>query len=156
MNATDLQLVSAISAIANNGVYIKPTILKRNKYSQVQKRQVVSSKVASELLDRLESVVEDRGGTGSKAKTDLFHIAGKTGTARKLGKSGRYGASYLASFIGVAPASNPNIAIAITIDDPQGDSYSGGSVAAPIFSKIAGNSLNILGVFPDKLNSPEN
>ncbi|QIV94758.1 peptidoglycan D,D-transpeptidase FtsI family protein [Allofrancisella frigidaquae] len=150
MNATDLQLVAATTAIANNGEYIKPTILKRRSEDVVDTSSIVSDKVAQEMISMMQSVVEDLGGTGSKAEIPLYHVAGKTGTARKL-SGGTYGANYLASFIGMAPASDPQIAIAVTIDNPKGDSYGGGAVAAPIFAKIALSSLQILGIKPDKI-----
>lgn len=150
MNATDMQLVAGASAIANDGNYIKPTILKRRVGEEVDSRPIVTKKVSKEMLSMMQSVVEGSGGTGSKGIIPLYHVAGKTGTARKL-SGGTYGANYLASFIGISPASNPEIAVAVTIDNPKGDSYGGGSVAAPVFAKVALNSLQILGVKPDKL-----
>lgn len=152
MNATDMQLVSALSAIANDGNYIKPTILKRNPNEEIDSRPIASKKVSEEMISMMQSVVEDSGGTGSLAKTELYHVAGKTGTARKLSASGGYGASYLASFVGVAPATNPQIAIAVTIDNPKGEKYGGGAVAAPIFSNVAANALQVMGITPDKLD----
>ena len=150
MNATDMQLVSGVSTIANDGKYIKPTILKRRVGEDLDARPVVTEKVSKEMISMMQSVVEDMGGTGSKGIIPLYHVAGKTGTARKL-SGGTYGANYLASFIGITPATNPNIAIAVTIDNPKGDSYGGGAVAAPIFADVAKNSLQIMGVKPDKL-----
>ncbi|AXA34026.1 peptidoglycan D,D-transpeptidase FtsI family protein [Francisella adeliensis] len=150
MNATDMQLVAGASAIANDGNYIKPTILKRRVGEEVDSRPIVTKKVSKEMLSMMQSVVEGSGGTGSKGIIPLYHVAGKTGTARKL-SGGTYGANYLASFIGISPASDPEIAVAVTIDNPKGDSYGGGSVAAPVFAKVALNSLQILGVKPDKL-----
>ena len=113
-------------------------------------RPIVSEKVSKEMISMMQSVVEDMGGTGSKGVIPLYHVAGKTGTARKL-SGGTYGANYLASFIGITPASNPNIAIAVTIDNPKGDSYGGGAVAAPIFANVAKNALQVMGVKPDKM-----
>ena len=150
VTATDLQLVAGVSAIANDGVYIKPTILKRVPGENIETRRVISKKNSKEMISMLESVVEDLGGTGYKAATPLYHVAGKTGTARKL-SGGTYGANYLASFVGVMPATNPQLAIAVTINNPKGDHYGGGSVAAPVFSKVALNSGEILGIKPDKI-----
>ncbi|GAB4221908.1 MAG: penicillin-binding protein 2 [Francisella sp.] len=151
MNATDLQLVAGVSAIANNGKYIKPTILKRQKGESIESRPVISEEHSKEMISMMQSVVEDTGGTGSKAEIPLYHVAGKTGTARML-SGGSYGAKYLASFVGIAPATNPKLAIAVTIKDPKGDLYGGGDVAAPVFAKIALNSLQVLGVQPDKIS----
>jgi len=148
MNATDLQLVSATSTLANKGNFIKPTILYRDP-SQVEAIPIISEKNADTVLDMLNSVVEGWGGTGSLAKTELYHVAGKTGTARKI-TGGKYGANYLASFIGVAPYPNPKIAIAITVDNPKGDKYGGGAVAAPIFSKVVDSVLQVMGIEPNK------
>ncbi len=150
MNATDMQLVAGVSAIANDGKYIKPTILKRRVGENFDARPIVTEKVSKEMVSMMQSVVEDLGGTGFKAVIPLYHVAGKTGTARKL-YGGTYGANYLASFIGITPASNPNIAIAVTIDNPKGDSYGGGAVAAPIFANVAKNALQVMGVKPDKM-----
>ncbi|AVC44635.1 cell division protein [Francisella tularensis subsp. novicida] len=150
MNATDLQLIAGVSAIANNGQYIKPTILKRRPGEEIETRPIISEKNSKEMISMMQSVVEDLGGTGSKAQIPLYHVAGKTGTARML-SGGNYGAKYLASFVGIVPATDPKLAIVVTIKDPKGDQYGGGSVAAPVFADVALNSLQILGVKPDKI-----
>ena len=150
MNATDMQLVSGVSTIANDGKFIKPTILKRRDGEVLDMRPIVTEKVSKEMISMMQSVVEDIGGTGSKGIIPLYHVAGKTGTSRKL-SDGTYGANYLASFIGITPASSPEIAIAVTIDNPKGDSYGGGAVAAPIFADVAKNALQVMGVKPDKM-----
>ncbi|APD41046.1 peptidoglycan D,D-transpeptidase FtsI family protein [Francisella orientalis] len=152
MNATDLQLVAGVSAIANDGKYIKPTILKRKPGEEIDSRVVASKKVSEEIISMTQSVVEDSGGTGTNARIPLYHVAGKTGTARMLA-GGTYGAKYLASFVGVVPASDPQLAIVVTIKDPKGDKYGGGSVAAPVFADVALNSLQILGIKPDKIDN---
>ncbi|ALB01519.1 cell division protein [Francisella persica ATCC VR-331] len=152
MNATDLQLIAGVSAIANNGQYIKPAILKRRPGEEIETRPIISEKNSKEMISMMQSVVEDLGGTGSKAQIPLYHVAGKTGTARML-SGGSYGAKYLASFVGVVPATDPKLAIVVTIKDPKGDKYGGGSVAAPVFADVALNSLQILGVKPDKITN---
>ncbi|QIW09791.1 penicillin-binding protein 2 [Francisella sp. LA112445] len=152
MNATDLQLVAGVSAIANDGQYIKPTILKRQPGEQINSRPVLSKKNSKEMISMMESVVEGLGGTGPKARIPMYHVAGKTGTARML-EGGTYGAKYLASFVGMVPASHPDLAIVVTIKDPKGDHYGGGSVSAPVFANVALNSLHILGIEPDNLTN---
>jgi len=100
-------------------------------------------------VDMLASVVEQGGGT--KAKVVGYHMAGKSGTARKI-KEGVYQKdSHIAVFAGVAPASNPQFAIVVMIDDPKAEStvYYGGQVAAPVFSKIAAGALRIFNIPPD-------
>lgn len=150
MNATDLQLIAGVSAIANNGQYIKPTILKRRPGEEIETRPIISERNSKEMISMIQSVVEDLGGTASKAQIPLYHVAGKTGTARML-SGGSYGAKYLASFVGIVPATDPKLAIVVTIKDPKGDQYGGGSVAAPVFADVALNSLQMLGVKPDKI-----
>ena len=76
-----------------------------------------------------------------------YRVAGKTGTARKI-INGAYASKYVASFSGLAPASNPRVVVSVMIDEPSGDIY-GGSVAGPVFSKITGGTLRMLGVEPD-------
>lgn len=152
MNATDLQLIAGVSTIANDGKYIKPTILKRRPGEEIDSRPVISDRDSKEMVSMMQSVVEGLGGTGAKAQIPLYHVAGKTGTARML-EGGTYGAKYLASFVGIVPASDPKYAIVVTIKDPKGDAYGGGSVAAPIFADVALNTLQILGVKPDKIDN---
>lgn len=152
MNATDLQLIAGVSTIANGGQYIKPTILKRRPGEEIDSRPVISKRDSNEMISMMQSVVEGTGGTGAKAQIPLYHVAGKTGTARML-EGGTYGAKYLASFVGIVPATDPKYAIVVTIKDPKGDAYGGGSVAAPVFANVALNTLQILGVTPDKIDN---
>lgn len=152
MNVTALQLAQAYSALGNGGILIKPTLIKRQDGQYVEKHRVLSEQQSREMIDMLNSVVEASGGTGSLAKLDEYHVAGKTGTVRKAVAGGYSSDEYMTTFVGIAPSSHPEIAVVVTIDNPRGDSYGGGSVSAPIFSKIASHSLRILGVPPDKLN----
>ena len=92
--------------------------------------------------------VTTKGGTGVNAALDGYSVGGKTGTTRKLDKSGTYSNSrHMASFVGFTPADNPKLAILVVIDEPQGKYY-GGTVAAPVFRRIAREVLNYLNIPP--------
>ena len=86
------------------------------------------------------------GGTGPRARIVGWRVAGKTGTARKQQNGGYAADKYLASFVGLAPVSNPRLIIAVMIDEPGGAQYYGGSVAAPVFAQVMQGALRVLGV----------
>ncbi len=146
-----LQLTMAYSAIANNGMLMKPYIVKKivssdgniiqeNTPSQV--RQVVSQETASTLTQLFTGVIER--GTGTDAKIEGVSIAGKTGTTQKIVEGEYSSGSHISSFVGYFPADNPEIIITIVIDDPK-NGYYGGKVAAPIFNKIAARLMEYMG-----------
>lgn len=151
VGVTAMQLVRAISAIANGGMLVKPFIVKeiRDKRGEIIKKfspelvqKVISEETASRMRKILIGVIEE--GTGRLAKVAGFSAAGKTGTAQKLEPNGSYSHSkFMASFIGFAPAEDPVIAIAVIVDDPH-PYYFGGVVSAPVFSKIAADVLKYL------------
>ncbi len=151
VGVTALQLAAAISVIANGGQLMKPYIVKeiRDKYGEVIKvasstpvRQVISPETAARVRKILTGVVEE--GTGKQAKIQGYSAAGKTGTAQKLEPNGTYShSSFMASFIGFAPAEEPVVAIAVVFDDPH-PSYFGGVVAAPVFKNVAADTLKYL------------
>ncbi|MDA0911537.1 MAG: penicillin-binding protein 2 [Proteobacteria bacterium] len=151
MNATALQIATAYSAIANGGKLIPPTLLKRNKKEDIEAFQIINSEIAEKVVDMLTSVVEGLGGTASKARVPRYHVAGKTGTVRKAIAGGYASDSYMATFVGIAPSSNPRIVTVVVIDDPKGEAYGGGSAAAPIFAQITEHILRVMGVPADKL-----
>ena len=150
---TPIQLITAINAIANGGVLMKPRLylklLDRNnrvyrKFSPQPIRRVISEKTAFKIAEIMESVVEK--GTGRKAAIPGVRVAGKTGTSQKPRKNGRgYGRERIASFVGFLPAERPKLTILVVVDEPQGLKY-GGSVAAPAWKKIAVGALQYLGV----------
>ena len=110
--------------------------------------QAVSPQTASKLLAMLERVVSPDG-TGERASVPGFRIAGKTGTAWKYAVGGYSKDRYLAVFAGLAPASEPRLATVVVIDEPTGDDYYGGDVAAPVFANIMGAGLRLMAVAPD-------
>ena len=145
-----IQMVTAISAIANGGKLMTPYVVDSmldsdgnviKKTQPVVRRQVISEKTASTVADMMEAVVSK--GTGKNAYVAGYHVAGKTGTSEKIGKEG----AYIASFAGFAPANNPRIAILIAIDEPAG-AHGGGVVAAPIAGQILEKVLTYLNVEP--------
>jgi len=139
---TPMQLVTAVSAIANEGVLVKPQIVKQTinpttgaitKTESQEKRQVLSKETAHQMMDLMEYVVEE--GTGKHAKVSGYTVGGKSGTSEPL--DGNTEEGYVASFIGVAPVSNPEIVILVAIYDPKGESgHQGGQVAGPVVSQI--------------------
>lgn len=148
-----LQMTSAYSALAADGVLMSPTIYKVDK--PLGGQPVMSSATAQAVVRMMEAVVQD-GGTGERAKVDGYRIAGKTGTAFKFDdKAKQYRTDrYMTSFIGIAPASRPRLVVAIQIDEPQVDD-SGGRAAAPVFAKVMAEALRLLDVPPDNLPTPQ-
>lgn len=152
---TPLQLLTAISAIANDGVLVKPYIVKeiRNADGTVDRsgetrqiRQAISPETARTLIGMLEKVVSEGG--AKKAAVSGYRFAGKTGTAERLKSGGGYEEGrYIASFVGFGPVEDVQLAALIVIDDPSGIYY-GGEVAAPVFSDIMTKILRYLNVKP--------
>jgi len=153
---TPLQLVTAVSAIANNGLLLKPHIVRevRTDDGTVERmanvepvRQVISPEIAKELVGMLEKVVSEGG--GQKAIVKGYHFAGKTGTAEKLRQDGGGYESghYIASFVGFGPVEDPQVVALVVIDDPSGVYY-GGQIAAPVFSEIMTQVVRYLNLPP--------
>jgi cell division protein FtsI (penicillin-binding protein 3) len=154
IGVTPIQMVSAVGAIANEGVLMKPYVVSeirdaqgrmvKRKHPEV-KRRVVSPATARTVTRILEGVVTD--GTGGKAAIPGFRVAGKTGTAQKIDpRTGRYSArQFVGSFVGFAPADNPRLAMIVVLDEPLGEAW-GGTVAAPVFKRVGEQVLNYLGV----------
>jgi len=157
IGVTPLQMVSAVSAIANNGVLMKPYVvseirdqkggLLKDSLPQV-KRRIVSPETARTLTAILEGVVTN--GTGTKAAIPGFRVAGKTGTAQKIDpRTGTYSnTQFIGSFVGYVPADRPRLAMIVVIDEPQGEAW-GGVVSAPVFRRVGEQVLNYLGVAQD-------
>lgn len=157
IGVTPMQMVSAVAAIANGGVLMRPYVVSEIRDAQGQtlkevlphvKRRVISPETARTVTTILEGVVTD--GTGGKAAIAGFRVAGKTGTAQKIdSRTGRYSATqFVSSFVGYVPANNPRLAMIVLIDEPRGESW-GGTVAAPVFNRVGEQVLNYLGVSSD-------
>lgn len=137
-----LQLARAYTVFANDGELKPVTLLKKDIPGLGT--QVYSAATALAVRDMLESVVRP-GGTAPLAQITGYRVAGKTGTAHKL-EGGRYVNKYVASFVGLAPASNPRLIVAVMLNEPGGAQYYGGQVAAPAFSNVMGAALRLLNV----------
>lgn len=150
---TPIQLLTAFAAICNDGYLMKPQIVKeiRDKDGNLVQtiepervRQVVSKETSETLLEILESVVSD--GTGRNAYIEGYRAGGKTGTAQKIIPGGGYSSNeFVASFMGVAPANDPQVVALVIVDTPQGI-YFGGQVAAPVFKNVIRDTLRYLQV----------
>ncbi|MBL0732482.1 MAG: penicillin-binding protein 2 [Desulfosarcina sp.] len=152
ISASAIQLISAASAIANNGILMKPYLVQAvtdyngrliKSVKPTAKRRVVSPETAQAVIKMLKSVVSEKG-TGINAAIDGYSVCGKTGTAQKIDDTGKYAkGKYTASFIGFIPAEKPKAVILVIIDEPH-DNHYGGIVAAPVFRKIALKTLDYM------------
>ncbi|WP_148254669.1 peptidoglycan D,D-transpeptidase FtsI family protein [Aidingimonas lacisalsi] len=147
LSVSTLQLASAYTAIANDGKYLAPSLLKLN--DEPDATRVFEPEVSHDLLRMLEEVVQPDAG-GHRAAVAGYRVAGKTGTARKSSAGGYEKDAYRGLFAGIAPVSDPRIVTVVMIDQPRGDDYYGGIVAAPVFSKVTGSALRLLDVPPDQ------
>ncbi len=150
VTVTPIQLVCAVAAVANGGVYMKPQVVKyiKDQQDNIIKSfkpevvdRIISIDTANRVNEILSKVVED--GTGKRARIDGVKVAGKTGTARKVVDGAYAKGKYYASFVGFAPADNPRIAAVVIFDEPH-PSYFGGTVSAPVFKEIVENALKYL------------
>ncbi|GAW92150.1 stage V sporulation protein D [Calderihabitans maritimus] len=153
ISVTPIQLISAVAAIANGGILYRPHLVRQitdqdgnivKQFEPEPIRQVISRETARELASILERVVSH--GTGRNAYIPGYRAAGKTGTAQKAGPGGYQQGKYVASFVGFAPADDPQLVVLVVIDEPKGYPYYGGTVAAPVFKRVMEDSLRYLGV----------
>jgi cell division protein FtsI (penicillin-binding protein 3) len=143
---TPVQMAAAYAAVANGGVWLRPRLVADRP---AKRRRVMSKGVANQLMSMLRDVVIE--GTGTEAEVEGYQVAGKTGTAAKPDPNGGYSTSrYVASFVGVVPASAPRLVVMVTVDEPRGAIW-GGVVAAPAFQQIANFALQYLEIPPDAL-----
>ncbi len=156
ISVSALQLASAASVIANEGLLMKPYIVQAitDQNGRLLKsfeprivRRVVSEKTARTLVRIMQTVIT-KGGTGVKAAIEGYSVSGKTGTAQKIDEKGEYSdGKFLSSFVGFAPAEKSEIVILVVIDEPQ-DQHYGSIVAAPVFRKIAHKILTYMNIPP--------
>ncbi len=152
ISVTLLQLARAYTVFANEGE-LKPVSLTRLAEPPVG-HQVFSAQVANDVKAMLELVVQP-GGTALRAQVAGYRVGGKTGTAHKIGPHGYEADKYVASFVGIAPASNPRLIMAVMIDEPsiEQDQYYGGVSAAPVFAAVMADALRMLAVPQDSPNT---
>ena len=145
LSVSTLQLAQAYMTLANGGYRVPVTIFKQD--APADGKQVIPQKVAHDVVKMMESVVTR--GSGKAAQIPGYRVAGKTGTVHKVGSKGYEYDQYIALFAGVAPASNPRLAMVVMINDPKGREYYGGEVAAPVFSRVMEGALTTLNIYPD-------
>lgn len=161
MGVTALQMAVSFATIGNNGVRVSPNIVKEVRTTNTEppskkardQVRVVSAETASAMRELLKKVVIS--GTGKRAKLDGYSVAGKTGTAWKFNPETKSvdSSKYISSFIGMAPADEPEIVVAVVIDEPRNGGRDGGQVAAPIFRDVTQYLLEQLGVREDQPKS---
>jgi cell division protein FtsI/penicillin-binding protein 2 len=150
VSVTAIQLASVYSAIANGGEWIQPHLVDHvvgAPAPKLHRRRILSPGVDRQLRTMLKGVVSDQG-TAELAAIPGYTVAGKTGTAQKPGPNGYIPGAYVATFVGMAPASNPGLVVLVSVDEPHGQIY-GGTVAAPAFEQIASFDLQYLEVPPN-------
>jgi len=144
---TPLQLAQAYTAFANKGCLHEARLILTN--AQTPCEQIMPASVAQNMTRMLETVTQ-KGGTGTRAKVAGYRVGGKTGTSHKVGKEGYQDSEYSAIFAGIAPISDPRFVLVVVIDQPQGQEYYGGEVAAPAFARIMEGALRTLQIAPDQ------
>ena len=145
VSATPLQLAQAYAAIANGGKLRQPTFIQGSNNPPIS---AIDPGIAGAVARMLETVTTTAG-TGSRASVANYRIAGKTGTSHKASASGYAAARYVSSFAGFGPVSNPRLVCVVVINDPTGEEYYGGLVAAPLFSDVMTGAMRLLNIPPD-------
>ncbi|MQY16823.1 Penicillin-binding protein PbpB [Streptomyces sp. RB5] len=162
LSITALHAASVYSTIANDGVRIAPTLVRGRQGAdgrfvaapEPERRQVVSKKTANTVAKMLQSVVDDREGTGVGARIPGYRVAGKTGTSNRVDpRTGRYH-GYTASFAGFAPADNPRVTVYCAVQDPKRIGHYGGQICGPVFKQVMEFSLKTLQVPPSGAEAP--
>ena len=158
---TPIQLITAVAAVANDGVLVQPRIVKQVENPDTgaivtiepsNVRQVISKETADKLIDMLESVVSS--GTGQNGQVQGYSVAGKTGTSEP--DTTNENSMFVASFVAISPVQNPEIVVLVTLYDPHGASgHQGGTIAAPVASQILSEVLPYLGIPSDDLSSDD-
>lgn len=150
---TPLQMITAVSAVANDGKLMKPHLLKNitdasgtilQSFDPEEVRQVISPQTSQIMRSLMEAVVSE--GTGNKAYLEGFRIGGKTGTSEKIPRGNQ---KYVASFVGIAPANDPQVAILLLLDEPPAGNHMGGTIASPLAGKILDDVLRYLDIEPE-------
>lgn len=141
-----LQLARAYTVFATDGQLQAVSLVRQDQ--RPESKRVISRGTALAVRSMLELVVQ-AGGTAPRARIPGYRVAGKTGTAHKLDGRGYAADRYVSSFVGMAPASNPRLLVAVMVDEPSAGEYFGGVVAAPVFSRVMSEALSILSIPPD-------
>ena len=149
LSVTPMQLAQAYAVLANKGIKMPVSLLKVDQPPRGVR--VIPMDIAADVVTMLETTTQaDKGGTGRKAAIFGYSVAGKTGTSRKAKGGGYYLDKYISVFAGITPASDPKLVVVVMVNNPKGQQYSGGGVAAPIFSRITAGALRMLNISPDQ------
>ena len=160
LNVTPLQMVTAISCVANDGILMQPRIVKQvtnsdtgavTEIPSTQVRQVISKQTANDVKSMMESVVTQ--GTGRHAAVNGYSVGGKTGTSEPTDANADEG--YVASYVAISPVEDTQVCLLLTLYDPQGNSHQGGQVAGPVVSQMLSEILPYLGIPSDSADSSE-
>ena len=149
ITTTPLQLARAYTVFAAGGLQRPVSLLALDDGELPPAERVISEDVAEQVLGVLHAVTGEHG-TARKARVGGFQVGGKTGTVRKVGQGGYIEDSHVALFAGLAPVNDPRVVTVVVINDPQGENYGGGAVAAPVFSAVTRGALRLLGVTPSE------
>lgn len=150
LSATPLQIAMAYAALANGGRLITPTFVKGERNEGVQ---VLDPTIAAQVMAMMQTVTET-GGTAEQGAILGYHVAGKTGTARKFNSSGGYSRRYVSFFAGVVPVVNPRFSMVVVVNDPDpAKGYYGGLVSAPVFKSVMEGALRLMDVAPDDIDT---
>ncbi len=147
LSVSAIQLAQAYAVLGAGGIKRPVSLMKVEQ--EVPGERVLDEKIARQVVHMMENVTGEHG-TAKRASVPGYRVAGKTGTVHKVSAGGYQDHDYLALFAGVAPVENPRIAMVVVIDDPKGDAYYGGLVAAPVFSRIMAGLLRVKNIPPDK------
>ncbi|MDG2035136.1 MAG: penicillin-binding protein 2 [Pseudomonadales bacterium] len=157
LSVNAVQLARAYAVIANDGIKQPVSLLKLSDEERLARtdirsaERVISASVTREVREMMKAVVE-KGGTGMQARIAGYSVAGKTGTAHKVGASGYEASRYRSTFAGMVPATAPKLVAVVTINDPSGEKYYGGEIAAPVFSRVMQSALRLMNITPDRLH----
>ncbi|MFC0676948.1 peptidoglycan D,D-transpeptidase FtsI family protein [Lysobacter korlensis] len=150
LSATPLQIAMAYAALANGGRLLTPTFVKGERSEE---RQVLDPAIAAHVMAMMRTVTQT-GGTATQGAILGYHVAGKTGTARKFNASGGYSRRYVSFFAGVVPVANPRFSMVVVVNDPDpAKGYFGGLVSAPVFKNVMEGALRLMDVAPDDIDT---
>lgn len=148
MTCTPLGLMSAFSSLANDGVRMKPRLIKAigDKQQPIEEAgRLFTSKTSKTVLGFMEAVIDSNRGTGKTLRIPGYRLGGKTGTAQKIGKGST---GYVSNFVGMVPANDPKVVILVMVDHPKGNKYYGADVAGPVFTDMARATIRRYGIQP--------
>ena len=153
LSVTPLQIARAYAALGNGGRLVTPTFVKGGHSGETQ--QALDPAIAAQVMQMMQTVTEP-GGTATRAAILGYHVAGKTGTARKS-SGGGYARRYIAYFAGLVPVERPRFSVTVVVNDPDtsggGSTYGGGWISAPLFARVMEGALRLMDVPPDDIDT---